>query len=108
MGVEYCPPFPFNPALTFWVGTVATRIVCGLGLIGNTLVLAVYTQRKHQFTAEGILLTCLGLADSFQLICGFLIISLRYVFPYTGDMRYYYEVTSSFITVVVQPLWYGE
>jgi hypothetical protein len=53
--VEYCPPFDFNTALTFWVGTVAQGIVIVIGLIGNTLILLVYSS-----TAKN---------DSSNLVC---------------------------------------
>jgi hypothetical protein len=52
--VEYCPPFEFNPALTFWVGTVAQGIVVVIGLVGNSLILLVYSSTEKGYTSSSL------------------------------------------------------
>lgn len=66
---SHCPPFDFDPTLTFWFGTVLPIICLLIGVTGNMIVLLVYLKPQNR----NLPLVCLlFLYFSFVSICVYL------------------------------------
>ena len=99
------PPTPNDmDKFRFIINSCAITILVAFGLLGNTLSFIVYLQHRHR-TSTTFILKALAVSDSLVLISNLFLMSLRYVYQYTGHAMAYMMVFP-YVFRVVYPCLY--
>ena len=99
------PPIPNEmDEFRFIINSCIITLLVAFGLVGNTLSFIVYLQHRHR-TSTTFILKALAVSDSLVLISNLFLMSLRYVYQYTGHAMAYMMVFP-YVFRVVYPCLY--